>query len=141
MEVSKTSLSKNGHSIINAFKHRSSHQPTKRTSFEKNIHLIRSQNIKIRIKPKLSVSPSREKKSSVERKIVQKKIKSDFFRYSKYSMTGHKYKSNQDRILCSNKVYIVCDGHGSEGHSVSSFVSQKLFGRTLFNLEYSSEEK
>jgi hypothetical protein len=62
MEVSEIGIGKNGHSGGNGSKHRSSHQVTKRSSFEKKIDGIRSQNIKIRIKPRLSVSPSKGKK-------------------------------------------------------------------------------
>lgn len=52
-------------------------------------------------------------------------------KYFKYSVGGHKAKANQDRVVCCEDVMIVCDGHGSEGGSISSFVSQKLLSKSL----------
>ena len=54
-------------------------------------------------------------------------------RYWKYSVGGHRGKANQDRVLCGEDVFVVCDGHGPEGGVVSSFVSQKLLSKGLLN--------
>lgn len=40
------------------------------------------------------------------------------------TLKGDRHNVNQDSIIFSDNIYIVCDGHGANGKQVSEFVSK-----------------
>lgn len=42
---------------------------------------------------------------------------------------------NQDSMAFSEGVYIICDGHGTNGKQISEFVSQTAHSKYAFSLE------
>ena len=48
---------------------------------------------------------------------------------------GHHHEENQDAVKYSKGVYIICDGHGSNGKQVANFVANTLHGMNFVNIE------
>lgn len=68
-------------------------------------------------------------RSEIRVKEQKSKNLGEYLRYYKYSIGGHKGKANQDRIVCAENTFIVCDGHGPEGGIISSIVAQNLLSK------------
>jgi len=47
------------------------------------------------------------------------------------SLKGDRHNVNQDSIIFSDNIYIVCDGHGANGKQISEFVSKTTHSNSL----------
>ena len=61
-----------------------------------------------------------------EKRLLPKQPDQKSQRYESASLQGSKM-FNQDYIICSDGIWILCDGHGEYGHEISEFVSKIMF--------------
>lgn len=45
---------------------------------------------------------------------------------------GDKHSENQDSVYFSQGIYVLCDGHGSNGKQISSFVAEAVHSNPFF---------
>jgi serine/threonine protein phosphatase PrpC len=51
------------------------------------------------------------------------------------TLIGTKHQENQDVIRVAEGIYIICDGHGSNGKEVASFVASTLIGKIFYKID------
>ena len=48
------------------------------------------------------------------------------------TLKGDKHNVNQDSMIFSEGIYIICDGHGANGKQISQFIAHTTHSKTKF---------